>query len=382
MAKHNPRKHKKVSPLRKAIQKQQPAKQDAVKKGDQPKAEKKKNLLPALPPPKPVKKTGSHLALYQKLVKALHNEIIRRGLPFDYKKVREFVSEFLYPHFKGEDPTDQEIIDFTIAILDGLREPEEFFNPLHLPIQDIAGIAWYEIDGYLMYNLKAMTAPKNLRYMIEGGSEFGRTDILNLKEYDQQAYVDSGLENIITNIRIYTQNKSGPEWIGFNRVRPGFENDGQADSYFLQFVLYINGQPVVAEAEEEFIMPIELDEELSENREQVAKSLAKERELRRKERQEGEFQKVKRGRERPTEREEEPGAEAPAPAKEERALEISREIASKKVEAMSLLDKELDRLRKDYDDKIFTAKEYKTERQRLIDKYTKIIDSFEKGGEV
>lgn len=92
-------------------------------------------------------------------------------------------------------------------------------------------IEWFEIDETLQRLL-----PDCIYVRVSAGS-FGQTKIFNTRDYN---YYNKGVQEITENIRPYVNNESGTAFYnGFQKLRPRKKNDGQADSYFLDFILYI-----------------------------------------------------------------------------------------------------------------------------------------------
>jgi len=91
-------------------------------------------------------------------------------------------------------------------------------------------VPWYEIDEFLQRRL-----PDCIYVRVSAG-EFGQTKIFNTRNYN---YYNVGVQEITENIRREVKNKSGAFYSGYQKLRPRRRNDGQADSYFLDMILFI-----------------------------------------------------------------------------------------------------------------------------------------------
>ena len=91
-------------------------------------------------------------------------------------------------------------------------------------------VPWYEIDEFLQRRL-----PDCIYVRVNAG-QFGQTKIFNTRNYN---YYSNGVQEITENIRKEVNNMSGAFYSGYQMLRPRKKNDGQADSYYLDMVLFI-----------------------------------------------------------------------------------------------------------------------------------------------
>jgi hypothetical protein len=92
-------------------------------------------------------------------------------------------------------------------------------------------VPWYEIDEFLQRRL-----PDCIYVRVSAG-KFGQTKIFNTRNYN---YYNNGVQQITENIRKEVNNMSGAFYSGYQLLRPRKKNDGQADSYFLDMILFIS----------------------------------------------------------------------------------------------------------------------------------------------
>lgn len=316
--------------------------------------------------------------LYAKLVRSTTKYSKKNGLEWDVDEVRKFVSKNVYPKFKGLSKSKVLVRDINAQIENVLNAPTpvvpqepkgNYFNPLLVPPSSTSGILWFDIDDYLSVDLLGEVTPLDLRVEVNGG-EYGNTDIFDLSSYE---YFSVGIHDIIENIRAVLDNDSEPEWVGVPVVRQGFSDDGDADSYFLRFTLYVNGQEVpptepLEVSTKEIPVTTETLEERRAKRKQVTlrkKELAKIRRTKEKE-------KEARKRPRPTKK------ETPTKLTQKDQKERSKNIAQAMEREKELLA-DSERL---YREGILTKKEFIAERKEIMETTRLAISKFEKGGEV
>lgn len=264
--------------------------------------------------------------------------------PKAYKDVQKWVSNNLYPIFKGENPNRTKVSDIesTIdAILAGKKvsgkKKVKCGDVFAVPDGDILEMNWWELEDTLFKIDPIVQARVNAEGIFT-------SSILPAG----QLYADTDTKSAINLIRENQENLSGATWVGVRKLKQGKKNDGSPCNYFIDFVLSTDGS--VDYSDEVF------GEAISLSPEQEA-----EREARREK-----VEKIKRER-----------------AKARRAKKRKRPKAQKAVaeppkqgkEREKQLVRALELLRKDYDDGIFTKAEYKKERAKLISK-------FEEGGEI
>lgn len=344
--------------------------------------------------PKWQKKRNARLKFYAKVVRATRKELAAEGIDMPYKEARKFASDFVYSQYKGKPYSKVKVADIRKLAKEVIEQQrktvppkrEEFIDPRVISEVDVNDIPYWEINDFLtgagdnnIYNARALQGAnlgKNLRFEVIASAE-DRTGELTLLEYDG---VDSGVINMIERIREAVNNGSGPYFSGTVGKREGFTDESDPNTYILQFILYVNDEPVVPPDEtvtplpRVAMTPEEIEEYQRTRREKLSK---KDKALAKKE----EAEKVKRRKtaKRPTKKEKvkEAPAPPPAPPKKEKKTRGDRvlELTDAKI-------KELAMLRKDLDDGIITKKEYKRDRQRIMESYDLALSKLKRGGVV
>lgn len=166
-------------------------------------------------------------------------------------------------------------------------------------------------------------------------------------------------------------------------MRKGFEDNGKADSYFLQFYLTIDDVEVpVTETIEEVSFEIQVPElTLAERRKKRAEFVKKKKDIQ-KQRKKLQREKEMRVRKRPSKKEE-------AKAKERPKKEAPKEVTETDLKRQENIDKLFERQEKllaeakqDFKDKILTKKEY-LERVKAIENQINLaLSKFNQGGQV
>ncbi len=249
------------------------------------------------------------IKLYNFLLKQLgeQNSKSKTKQKLSIASKRKIVSEQLYPKFKAQQKVLKSEINKDIrAIVKGLA-PKEICNPLYLSEAYLAFIEYYEIDNHIRTVL-----PDCLDVRVNAGS-LGKTKIFNTNNY---SYYSTGVKRIIENIRKdLSDNKSGmAEFSGIVKVKPKRPNDGQAENYFVEFVLSINNSSEVDSTPADFDLPKKEEKKVEKVREVLAERFNK-------------LQKEKRKRKRVAKKEaEKKELQKPAVQKKKIAAEIRNSI--------------------------------------------------------
>jgi len=315
--------------------------------------------------------------LYQKVRKNTAKELERQGKELKGKELTAFVRDNVYGEFKGLSPQEvraNDVVEVVNRVLTGtgILQTGDFINPLSIPETLISGIFWFDIDNFIEVDLTAETGGKNLLLEVNAG-DYGTTGIFELSEY---TYEGNGLSEIIENIREAVDDDSEPYWEGEARVRPNMQDDGNPESYFLQFTLYIAGEQVKPTITTEEPKEIQLVEETIEERRKKRRDIVKRRKDLAKQKREKAKKKDMRTRKRPTKKQvvKEKAEPKKQPFNKERAKNIQQ-----------ALDRQ-ERLLKDakdlYDDGILTKKEFVAERKAILKQTDEAIKRFKRGGEI
>lgn len=183
------------------------------------------------------------IRLYNALVKQLGdaNKKAKSKQLLSISQRRRIVSEQLYPKYKATTKLLNKDVNADIkGIINGLA-PYQICNPLYLSEAYLSLIEYYDIDNHIRGLL-----PECLDVRVNAGI-YGRTKIFNTSNY---SYYDNGVQDIIENIReavegLTGENKSGTAYFsGIVKVKPKRKNDGNGENYYVDYVLYLNDEPI------------------------------------------------------------------------------------------------------------------------------------------
>lgn len=188
------------------------------------------------------------IKLYNALVKYIGeaNKKAKGSQVLSVSERRDIVSKQLYPKFKEGKISIREVNKDIKGIITALP-PQEVCNPLYLSTSYLTAIEYYEMDNQIRRQL-----PQCLDIRVNGGS-YGMTKIFNTSNYN---YYSDGVKKIIERVRQDVQNDSGTAYFtGIVKLKPRRKNDGNGDNYFVDYVLYLNDEPVANDEEAEFLLP-------------------------------------------------------------------------------------------------------------------------------
>ena len=328
----------------------------------QEQSEKKKKALED-------RKDGWAKKLLEKLVRHTTRELKSQKLYKDEKETLEFVKTMVLPVFRGLNPRDVLVKQIREYVVEALitTSPTQYYNPLFIPIGEITGIMWADLDDYLDVDLRA-SVPQPLRVEINAG-EFGSTGIFNLQDYQYEA---TQVNEIYEGIREVIDNDSNAEWNGRVMVRKGFTDDGNAESYFLQFLLNAGGQEIPPVESLEESIGIQIPTETQEQRRSRLKDvIARKKELA-SERRKKSKERSMRLRERPKTKE--------APATEVKSEALQRQENIKEI--MDKQEKLLEKADSYFEKGVYDAKELKARIKEITEQTNLALSKFKRGGEV
>jgi hypothetical protein len=308
--------------------------------------------------------------LLEKLVRHTTRELKKQKLYVDDKRTMEFVKLEVLPVFRGLNPRDVKVKDIRELVADLLKTTPtiQYYNPLFIPIGDITGIMWADLDDYLDVDLRAIVDNQPLRVDINAGV-YGSTGVFNLQDYQYEA---TQVNEIYEGIREVVDNDSNAEWNGRVMVRKGFQDDGNAESYFLQFVLNAGGQEIEPTETFEESIGVEIPKETQEQRRARLKGvIARKKELAQ-ERRKKQKEKSMRLRERPKTKE--------APATEVKSEALQRQENVKEI--MDKQEKLLERADSYFDKGIYDADELKARIKEITEQTNLALSKFKRGGEI
>jgi hypothetical protein len=175
-------------------------------------------------------------------------------------------ASIVYKKYKRQGKfTATEIREDIKKSLDGLP-PIEICNPLYLSAFQLQDIEYYQIDDQLRNVL-----PDCLDVKINAGS-LGYTKIFNTRNYN---YYTNNVKRIVENIRQNLQENTSGQAIfnGVVRLRNGMPNDGSAESYYVEFFLYINDEAF--EGREQSPVEYNIGKTEETKKQKIAKTLSK-----------------------------------------------------------------------------------------------------------
>lgn len=310
------------------------------------------------------------IKLLEKLVRHTTRELKKQKLYIDDKRTLEFVKLDVLPIFRGLNPRDVKVKDIRELVSDLLKTTPaiQYYNPLFIPIGDITGIMWADLDDYLDVDLRAIVDNQPLRVEINAGA-YGSTGIFNLQDYQYEA---TQVNEIYEGIREVVNNDSNSEWNGRVIVRKGFQDDGNAESYFLQFVLNAGGQDIEPTESLEESIGVEIPKETQEERRARLKGvIARKKELAG-ERRKKQKEKSMRQRERPKTKE--------APATEVKSEALQRQENIKDI--MATQQKLIDDAERYLSNSIYDQKEFKARLKEITEQTNLALSKFKRGGEI
>ena len=333
------------------------------------------------------KKRNQRVKLYAKVVRAVRKELKAQGQDVDYNEARKFASANVYPKFKDQKAYKVKVKDIREATKEVLLPPPPpqklFIDPRTIGDEEITGINWFDIDGFLsgdltpnILSIRALrTNPdKDLRLMVMAG-EYGNTDEFNLSDFE---YVSTGLQNIVEAIRKdspYVGSEPYLSWEGYVGIRAGATDLADPDTYILQLILIENNQPVVEPTQISTLPPqrIQTQEDLERLRAEQRERLIDQRE-KQKAQEEADKRKSRKGQERPTTKKRVKGPKTTIP---EPLEPVSKKMtkAQQVVRLNEIRLRELELLRAEFDDKLIGKGKYNKEKQRIMKNYE---DSFKK----
>jgi len=145
---------------------------------------------------------------------------------------RKIVKEQLYPKYKEAARVGIRAIRADIRAIVNALPPQEICNPVYLPASYLRFIEYYELDNHIRNQL-----PDCIDVKVNAGT-LGVTRVFNTANY---SYYGSGVRAIIEQIRNLIQNESGEAYFdGIVRLKPRKLNNGRAENYFIEYILYIN----------------------------------------------------------------------------------------------------------------------------------------------
>jgi len=189
------------------------------------------------------------IKLYNALLKELGeaNKKAKNSQRLSPSQRRKIVSEQLYPKFRDTPRVLVGQVNKDIrGIVKGLP-PIEICNPLYLSEAYLSFVEYYEINNHIIRVL-----PECLDVRVNAG-QFGVTKIFNTSNY---SYYSDGVQRIIENIRKDVDNNSGRAYFsGIVKLKPRRKNNGEGQNYFVDYVLYMNDEPLSSDDGVDYSLP-------------------------------------------------------------------------------------------------------------------------------
>ena len=193
--------------------------------------------------------------IYHKVLKEFTK--INNKLPEERKlsiqERRRIIKEKILPKYKGKKSSFRVKVVKTVILREVQKvPPKEICNLNYIDLSTFAYVEWFALDETI-----TQIVPDCVYIKVSAG-EYGETGIFNTRNYQ---YGRNGVRRIIENIRNDAENESGGYiFTGFKKLRPRKANNGDAENYYLDFVLNIldrrgNAIPQGDTEEVEFIVP-------------------------------------------------------------------------------------------------------------------------------
>lgn len=187
--------------------------------------------------PKKIKNNG--VILYNKILKEFTkvNSQLPKERQLSVQQRRDYVSENLYPQYKGTHPRRVGVKAINVSVFQLLETipPKEGCDVNYISPSVYAEVGWFDIDDFISNVL-----PKCIYIRVDAG-DLGTTKIFNTLNYD---YTRSGVRKIYENIREALENGSNAYFTGVKKLKRGKPNDGTAENYFIDFILIFDDVPV------------------------------------------------------------------------------------------------------------------------------------------
>lgn len=214
--------------------------------------------------------------LYNYLLRELGN--LNSKLPNQQKlsisSKRAIISKDIYPKYKAASKILLTDIKKDLNKIVKALPPREICNPLYLSEAYLSFVEYYEIDNHIKTVL-----PDCLDIKIDANG-YGKTKIFNTRNY---SYYGNGVKKIIEKIREDAQNRpsgENPYFSGIVKLKPRKKNNGEPDNYYVEYILYIQNEPVANDEQIDYELPKKEKKKVEEIKDYLAdkfKTLQKEK---------------------------------------------------------------------------------------------------------
>jgi hypothetical protein len=214
--------------------------------------------------------------LYNYLLRELGN--LNSKLPNQQKlsisSKRAIISKDVYPKYKAQQTIALREIKKDLNKIVKALPPREICNPLYLSEAYLSFVEYYEIDNHIKTVL-----PDCLDIKIDANG-YGKTKIFNTRNY---SYYGDGVKKIIEKIREDAKNRpsgENPYFSGIVKLKPRRKNNGEPDNYYVEYILYIQNEPVSDDEQIDYELPKKEKKKVEEIKDYLAdkfKTLQKEK---------------------------------------------------------------------------------------------------------
>jgi len=214
--------------------------------------------------------------LYNYLLRELGN--LNSKLPNQQKlsisSKRAIISKDVYPKYKAQPSLSLREIKKDLGKIVKALPPREICNPLYLSEAYLSFVEYYEIDNHIKTVL-----PDCLDIKIDANG-YGKTKIFNTRNY---SYYGDGVKKIIEKIREDAKNRpsgENPYFSGIVKLKPRKKNNGEPDNYYVEYILYIQNEPVSDDEQIDYELPKKEKKKVEEIKDYLAdkfKTLQKEK---------------------------------------------------------------------------------------------------------
>jgi hypothetical protein len=214
--------------------------------------------------------------LYNYLLRELGN--LNSKLPNQQKlsiqSKRAIISKEVFPKYKAQGNIILREIKKDLNKIVKALPPREICNPLYLSEAYLSFVEYYEIDNHIKTVL-----PDCLDIKIDANG-YGKTKIFNTRNY---SYYGNGVKKIIEKIREDAKNRpsgDNPYFSGIVKLKPRKKNNGDPDNYYVEYILYIQNEPVSDDEQIDYELPKKEKKKVEEIKDYLAdkfKTLQKEK---------------------------------------------------------------------------------------------------------
>ena len=187
---------------------------------------------------------------------------------------RAIISKDVYPKYKAQQTIALREIKKDLNKIVKALPPREICNPLYLSEAYLSFVEYYEIDNHIKTVL-----PDCLDIKIDANG-YGKTKIFNTRNY---SYYGDGVKKIIEKIREDAKNRpsgENPYFSGIVKLKPRRKNNGEPDNYYVEYILYIQNEPVSDDEQIDYELPKKEKKKVEEIKDYLAdkfKTLQKEK---------------------------------------------------------------------------------------------------------